>query len=249
MLNKPIDNFSAGADKYAIYRPVYPDELYRFIYQYVPGFSSAWDCATGNGQVATQLATRFKTVYATDISKEQLANAKQAANIIYSQQRAEETSFSNHSFDLITVAQALHWFNFDAFNTEVKRLLKPKGVLAVWLYDVLTIEPTIDSLFQNFYHHTIGPYWDAERSHIDNHYNSIPFPFTEIACPLFHIEVNWTLADFEGYLNTWSGVKKYIAANGINPVDSFIFDIGKLWPAGTLKKVIFPLYLKLGMAN
>jgi ubiquinone/menaquinone biosynthesis C-methylase UbiE len=141
MLNKPKDNFSAQAGLYARYRPLYPQALYDFLYSHISNFDSAWDCATGNGQVAVELATRFANVYATDISQNQLDNAVVKENIHYFQQRAEHTDFADGAFSLVTVAQALHWFNFDAFNAEVKRVLKPGGYgvfLDEQLYDKAT---------------------------------------------------------------------------------------------------------------
>ena len=116
------DNFSRQSDIYAKYRPAYPQQLYDFIFQHVAGKQAAWDCATGNGQAAKELAKVFDKVYATDISQKQIENAVQQPNIFYSVQPAEQTNFPNNSFDLITVAQALHWFRFDDFYAEVKRV-------------------------------------------------------------------------------------------------------------------------------
>lgn len=247
MSDKPKDNFSAQAHLYAIYRPVYPQALYNYLYSHIDSFDNAWDCATGNGQVAVELAKRFTNVYATDISQKQLDNATPKNNIYYSLQRAEETTFDNDFFSLITVAQALHWFKFDAFNAEAKRVLKPNGIIAVWLYDVLSINPEIDKHFLHFYKVTTNPYWDSERVHIDEHYKSVPFPFANVEDAKFSIEVEWDIKQFAGYLNTWSGVQKFIAANNYNPVDNLIEEIKPLWPEGEIYTVKFPVYLKLGI--
>src|SRR5262245_31315897 len=102
------DLFSKQANIYAAFRPTYPKELYDFIFSRVEKNHKAWDCATGNGQVAGYLANYFDKVYATDISQQQLDNAVKRDNITYSVSPGEKTSFEDQQFDLITVAQALH---------------------------------------------------------------------------------------------------------------------------------------------
>src|SRR5690349_10648465 len=111
-----LDRFSAQADLYARYRIDYPPELYAFLLATVPRRQRAWDCATGNGQVAAVLAQYFKHVDATDISQAQLDQAAARPNITYQLAPAEHTPFPDNSFALITVAQALHWFDQEAFN-------------------------------------------------------------------------------------------------------------------------------------
>src|SRR5690242_14801535 len=180
------DNFSRQAADYAKYRPDYPSSLFDFILSKVQDRNSAWDCATGNGQTAKMLANYFQKVYATDISQKQLDNAVSANNIIYEMQPAESTSFEDNSFDLVTVSQALHWLQFDRFYAEVNRVTKNNGWIAVWTYSLPAISSEIDRIIDHeFYKAVIGPYWDAERKHVDAHYTTIPFPFKEIECPVF----------------------------------------------------------------
>lgn len=131
-MKETIDNFSATAEGYAAFRPQSPQEIYDFLYQHVNNYTAAWDCGTGNGQVATRLVERFGKVYGTDISAEQLQRAPQLANVTYLQERAEETSIASQSVDLITVAQAIHWFDFDAFYKEVRRVAAPGALVAAW---------------------------------------------------------------------------------------------------------------------
>lgn len=241
-LNK--DRFSNHAKQYAAFRPAYPKALYDFIFGHVKNFDSAWDAGTGNGQVARDLALRFKKVFATDISEKQLANATRAENIQYSI-AGEEPNFPDSSFDLITTAQAIHWFHIPKFYNEVNRVGKKDAVIAVWGYGLLNIHPDIDKTLQNFYVNIVGPYWDKERRLIDDHYKTIPFPFEEIVTPAFHISVDWTLPEFQGYLSTWSSVQKYIHANRVNPVGDFIKEIRPLWKSDR-QKINFPLFLRLG---
>lgn len=66
------DNFSGHSSDYAKFRPEYPAEVYTFLKENLSGSDCAWDCGTGNGQVASRLADFFNLVEATDISQPQL---------------------------------------------------------------------------------------------------------------------------------------------------------------------------------
>jgi hypothetical protein len=240
------DNFSKASGDYAKYRPVYPPVLYDFIFQHVKQKNIAWDCGTGNGQTAKELAKVFTEVWATDISPQQIEHASQAGNIIYSVQPAEKTAFPGNSVDLITVSQALHWFTYDEFYKEVNRVGKKGSWIAVWMYSLLKISPEIDTLInREFYKELLGSYWDPERKHVDTNYASIPFPFDEISCPVFNMEYEWSPAELAGYLRTWSAVKKYIAKEGYDPVDELMNKISKYW-VGEKMKLLFPLHLRMG---
>lgn len=239
------DNFSKQAAVYAKYRPAYPEQLYDFIFEHVANKQAAWDCATGNGQAAKELATAFVKVYATDISQKQIENAAQQPNIFYSVQPAEQTNFPDNSFDLITVAQALHWFKFDDFYTELKRVAKPQGVFAAWMYSLLRISGEIDALIEQHHYNTLDSYWDDERKYVDEEYRSIPFPFKKIKTPSFVIEYEWTTDELEGYLNTWSGLQKFITANQYNPVDELMIRIKPFWEQKQMK-IRFPVHWLMG---
>jgi SAM-dependent methyltransferase len=238
------DRFSKHANQYAQFRPTYPPELFEFIYKHVRHLDTAWDCGTGNGQAARELSKNFSKVFATDVSTRQIEKAYQAENIVYSIAN-EKSSLDDHSVDLITVAQAAHWFDMQLFSQEVGRVLKPDGIIAIWGYGLLTIKPEVDLLIHHFYEMVIGSYWDKERRHIDEHYANLYFPFNEIQSPSFSIVVSWTLEDLKGYLTTWSAVQRYMMEKGHNPVDALIDDINKHW--NEERQIInFPLFLRLG---
>lgn len=241
------DYFSKQSKAYAAFRPVYPKELYNFIFKHLKNRSIAWDCATGNGQVAQYLSKYFDKVYATDISKEQLEHAFRAPNIQYSVGAAEKTIFPDRSFDLITVAQALHWIDTNAFYSEVKRTAKPQALLAVWGYSLLSVDQDIDNVFLDFYHNTVGPYWDNARKLVEEKYQHIPFPFEQIKSPEFFLTVKWSLEQFGGYLTSWSATQKYIKTNEQDPVPAMIDILKKYWKEDAVKDVTFPLFLKLGV--
>jgi ubiquinone/menaquinone biosynthesis C-methylase UbiE len=243
------DLFSGHANIYATFRPTYPEELFQYIFQFVSNKECAWDCGTGNGQVAQRLARDFRTIYATDLSDKQIEHAVRLPNIIYSVSPAESTSFEPHIFDLITVGQALHWFNVDAFFREATRVAKPGGLVAVWGYGNIMINPTLDPHIQDFYSNVVGKYWDAARRHVETEYRDIQFPFRPIASPRFYLEQQWTLKHLSGYLESWSATQRYILDKKENPVKKFEAKLAQNWGKEESLKVRFPIFLKLGTAE
>ena len=239
------DLFSGHAESYAQYRPTYPPELFSWLVSLVNDRNAAWDCGTGNGQVATVLARYFTQVYATDISEQQIAQAMQLHNIIYKVASAENSGFADASFDLITVAQAVHWFQFDYFYAEVKRVLKPAGIIAVIGYGLMYMDEETDAIIQHLYSQTLGGSWDAERRYLDEGYQTIPFPFTEITAPAFTMTIEWNVQQLLGYLQTWSAVKHYEKRTGINPVDKIATQLTATWKED-VKTVSFPLLVRVG---
>jgi SAM-dependent methyltransferase len=243
---KKKDYFSDQSKAYAAFRPTYPEDLYQFIFKHLTNRSCAWDCATGNGQVATYLSRFFDVVYATDISRQQLKHAVPGKNIYYSLAAAEDPGFEKNKFDLIAVAQAMHWFDLPSFYKEVDRLTRPGGLLAVWGYALLSIDARIDELFLDFYHNTVGPFWDEARKLVENHYRDMAFPFDQIPCPDFQMSFLWTPDQFKGYLSSWSATQKYIQVRGVDPLQDFNKELIKFWKPGESKQVTFPLFMKLG---
>lgn len=240
------DNFSVAPEQYAKYRPDYPQAIFDFIYPLLNEKIAAWDCGTGNGQVAQELSNDFARVEATDISKKQLLHAFPANNIRYSIQPAEQTDFEDNNFDLITVAQAVHWFDVDKFNAEVKRVGKPNSIIALMGYELNHITPEIDAIIRHFYNNIIGEYWDPERKHIQNRYQQIPFPFRELETPEINNIKLWKFEHLMGYLNTWSAVHHYIDKNNTNPIVEIEDDLRQAWGNAEVRRVIFPIIFRVG---
>jgi SAM-dependent methyltransferase len=239
------DLFSSHASQYAVFRPTYPSELYTYLFSQVKNFDNAWDAGTGNGQVARDLSKKFKNVLATDISEKQIENAVRAENISYAV-AAETTSTPEKSFDLICVAQAIHWFDREKFYAEVKRVAKPNALLAIWGYGLLSINKDIDPIIKDFYKNSVGPYWDKERRLIDEEYQTISFPFEEIKAPAFSFSFPWSLIELHGYLTTWSAVQKFMKEKKFNPVDELIEKIKPYWHSPKLT-INFPLFTRIGI--
>ncbi len=241
------DHFSTQATDYAKYRPNYPEALFAYLAQLVPEHKRAWDCATGNGQAALSLAIHFEEVIATDPSAKQITHATPHEKISYRVTPAEHTDLASHSVDLITVAQALHWFDFEKFYAEVRRVLKPSGVLAVWCYTLLEGEPRVDAILNEFYADIVGPYWPPERKLLENNYRDIPFPLQQIETPRFYMEKAWRLEDLLGYLGTWSAVQSFIAQHGTDPREQIRARLVEAWgTVSALKLIKWPLHLKVG---
>lgn len=240
-----IDRFSGHADLYAQYRIDYSPDLYAYVISFVSERHAAWDCATGNGQVAGALAHLFEQVEATDISETQLVHATQAPNIRYQISRAEQTPFADQTFDLITVAQALHWFDVDAFHQEVRRVAKPGAVIAEWGYGLVQMSNTLDPILLNFYRNHIGPYWDPQRRFIDNAYATLPFPFVDAQRREFSVRRHWSLERFLNYVRTWSAVRQYIYENDEDPVIRLASELVPYW-GDHEREICFPVFLRLG---
>lgn len=242
------DYFSNQSSDYSKYRPDYPQELYDFILAEVKERNTAWDCGTGNGQAASVLANYFEKVYATDPSAKQIESAEQKKNIEYRVASAENSGLPDNSIDLITVAQALHWFDFDKFYAEVNRIAKHEAVIAVWSYELCLVNKEVDKVFLFFYREILEDYWAPERKLVENRYRDIPFPFNHVKEKEFHMKKEWNLTDFIGYLSTWSAVQKYIKVNGKNPLELVIKDFEKAWGnANQIREIVFPVTLKTGL--
>lgn len=242
------DYFSKQSGSYARFRPDYPPELFSFLFSLVPEKKNCWDVATGNGQAALPLAAEFEKVIATDLSGDQLSRAAQHPKIKYRQCPSENCGIGENSLNLITVAQALHWFPSDAFYEEIRRVAKSGAIFAAWSYGLhRSADEKLNSVVQVFYRETVGEYWPAGRHYVDEEYKTIPFPFTKLPVPDFFIEKEWDRDDYLGYFGSWSAVQRYRDARGADPVQSLAEKISEIWPEAEEKKTVrFPLYVLVG---
>jgi ubiquinone/menaquinone biosynthesis C-methylase UbiE len=242
------DHFSGVANRYADFRPHYPAALFAYLATLAPKDTVVWDCACGNGQASRDLAERFAKVIATDASREQIASVAPHPKIEYRVAPAEQSGLPDKSVGLVTVAQAIHWFDFDRFYAEVRRVLKPGGMIAVWAYGIDVVEgEAVCQLAQDYYHNTVGPYWPPERVLVEQGYRTIPFPFEEITPPPLHMEARWTLDQMLGYFSTWSATSRYIKANGRNPIEPLRIELERVWgDEDTPRLITWPLTLRVG---
>lgn len=239
------DHFSHASDDYRKWRPRYPDDLFTCLAGQSPSRTLAWDCATGNGQAAVALAPCFERVVATDASAAQIEQAEACQGVEYHVAPAEYAPLGNHCVDLLTVAQALHWFDVDRFHIEARRVLKPRGVIAEWGYQLATVDDAIDEVVRHFSEVTVGPYWPPERAWIDTAYADIPFPFEKIDTPAFAMTARWDLDRLLAYFGTWSSVNGYRRAKDSDPRPALREELAPLWGDGE-RDVHWPLKLRVG---
>lgn len=240
------DHFSSHAGAYAAHRPTYPHALAAFLADLAPGRVLALDCACGTGQLSTQLAAHFSEVVATDASAAQIGNASANPRVAYRTAPAERSGLPAGSADLITVAQAAHWLDLDAFYAEARRVARPGAVLALICYGILHVEGPPDAVVRHFYRDVIGRYWPPERRHVEEGYRGLPFPFAELPAPDLAITVAWSLADLVGYVETWSALRGLERAVGKGALVAFHAALAGSWgPAGRRRAVRWPLSLRL----
>lgn len=240
------DHFSGVSRAYARYRPDYPAELFDRLCAAAPGRRLAWDAATGTGQVAVALADRFARVVASDAAPAQLAHARRAPRTSYVAATCEEVPIAPSTVDLVTVGQALHWLARDRFYAEVRRILRPGGVLAAWCYGFFEVDREVDAIVRRFYAETVGAYWPPERRLIERGYRDLPFPFEPVPVPPLTMSAAWDLERVLGYLGTWSAVDRYRRERGTDPVAALRPELAAVWPPGEERLVRWPLSLLAG---
>lgn len=242
------DHFSQQAGGYAKHRPTYPDALFRFLASTVSHHGNAWDCATGNGQAAIALTRYFSTVHATDASSEQIGAAELHPKVDYRVAPAERSGLVDRTVDLVTVAQAFHWFDQSRFIAEVKRVLKPDGVLAIWCYGLCEVTDECDLEINVLYRDIVGDYWPPERAMIEDGYASVALPGTSIEVPVLQMMLDWRVEDMLGYLRTWSACKRFEAEHLRDPVGDIEPALAAAWgPAA--RRVTWPLQIKASQPN
>jgi ubiquinone/menaquinone biosynthesis C-methylase UbiE len=224
--------------------------LFAFIRSQAPSHHCAWDCGTGNGQAAVSLSKHFSKVLASDPSGEQIANAIPAENVYYSVQRAEQTDFANHSLEAVCVAQALHWFDFDAFFIEVRRVAAPGAIFTAWGYDWFSVSPAFDATFRASVLDVIEPYWAIQNQILWRGYADVQIPFPRIATPRFQIEAHWSLYELLAYVHSWSATRRCMSAIGSGFFESAHGELAPLWGAAESKRCIsMPLHLVAGRVS
>ncbi|PIV34870.1 MAG: SAM-dependent methyltransferase [Lysobacterales bacterium CG02_land_8_20_14_3_00_62_12] len=242
------DHFSQVSEHYAEHRPRYPSALFDWLAAQCAEHELAWDCATGNGQAATELGRVFQRVIATDASAAQIAQAVAHPRVFYQVTSAATSDIDTGSVDLISVAQALHWFDLPRFYAEARRVLKPEGRIAIWSYGLHSLSHrALDACIDRFYRDRLGAYWPAERRHVETGYRDLAFPFTAIHAPTFVMQMRWTLDQLLGYLRSWSASGRYQAATGIDPVSELEPELRALWgDAAAPRSITWPLLLRFG---
>jgi SAM-dependent methyltransferase len=241
------DHFSGVAAAYAAFRPRYPDALFDFLAREAPARDEAWDAGTGSGQAAVGLARHFKHITATDASASQIEHAAPDPRVSYRVAPAEASGLEDRSVDVVTAAQALQWFDRARFWKEARRVLRPRGLIAVWTYVLFEIAPQIDEIVRRFYSGTVGPYWPPERRITEERYRTIEFPFAEFDAPDFVIEQQVTLDDVAGYIRTWSATRAFVKHHRQDPVNHLASELAPAWGAPQRSRLArWPVAMRVG---
>ena len=241
-----VPDFSGVAETYANFRPGYPAELFEWLAGTAPARETAWDTATGNGQAAWGLVTHFDRVIASDVSFAQLRQAKQHSCIAYRLARAEDSGLPQRSVDLVVAAAAIHWFDLTRFYDEVRRVIRPGGVVAAWTYHVAHVSPPLDAILWPFYRDVVGMYFARGARHVDARYTGIELPGKTLRPPPFLAWASWNAQQVLGFLKTWSGVQSYMSATQRDPVADLAAPIeSALGGADVVRDITWPLYLRV----
>ncbi|KAA9133309.1 class I SAM-dependent methyltransferase [Marinihelvus fidelis] len=236
------DHFSGHAGDYARYRPRYPDHFFDSLAEHSPGQQQAWDVGCGNGQLAAGLSRHFERVYATDASAEQVAAAPAMDGVTFAVEPAEHCSLPDDSADLVTVGQALHWFDHPAFFAEAGRVLRPGGLFVAVSYALCRISPAVDAEIEVLYRDVLGPYWPPERALVESGYAGMAHPFTPVTLPAMDMRLRWSLADLVHYLNTWSAAQRHEKATGKNAIEMVLKRLEAVWgEPNQTREVVWPL--------
>jgi len=242
------DHFSRQSQAYSRYRPGYPPELIAWVAAQAPDRRLAVDCATGNGQAAVALAEHFEGVLALDGSLSQLLNAAAAPRVMYVAATAERLPVADRSVSLVAAAQAFHWFDFERFHAECRRVLVPAGVVAAWTYEKFRVDDAVDAVIDHFYSEVVGVFWPPERRYVEEGYRTLPFPWHEAPQPRFALQTRWDLGQVMGYLATWSSVQRFKDALGRDPLPDLRARLHDQWPRGEPRTLRWPIHLRLGHA-
>lgn len=240
------DYFSLQAEAYARFRPRYPPALFSWLARQCDTRQMAWEAGCGSGQATGELARHFAWVVASDPSRAQLSRAPALPNVEYRCTAAERADLADRSVDLILVAQALHWFDLESFYRQVRRVLRPAGLIAVLCYDLIRISREIDAVVDRFYHDLLGDFWPPERLHIEQRYRSLSFPFEPLEVPDFPMRAEWTLDHLLGYLDSWSAVQLFRRQRQSDPLAEIEPALRQVWGETPTRPVTWPLTVRVG---
>lgn len=241
------DHFSGHARTYATARPRYGGDTAAWLASLTAPTATVWDVGTGSGQLATLIAPHVAHVIATDASAEQLAQATRHPRVEYRNEPAETTTIADGSIGLVTVAQAVHWFALDRFYAEVRRVCAPGAAIVLLGYELMHVDADVDAAIWWFYKTVVGPYWPAERAHLETGYRELPFPFPAIDHPPLVMAHDWTRDEVCGYVATWSAVQRAIKATGQDPMPKLVERLTPLWHEPAVRRTVtWPLIVKAG---
>ena len=239
--------FEQGGARYAAGRPVYPGKLAFTLEGLVSNHTLAVDVGCGTGQLSVLLAEHFKSVRAFDPSESQLAHARPHPRVSYARAPAEALPIASGSANLITAAQAAHWFDRPRFYAEVRRIAAPGAVLALITYnnaeaDTEAMKP-IGQLYQ-----ALDPWWRPEREDVETAYARFDFPFDAIPAKGGAIIHDWTFEEMRAYLESWSALRAARADGEDEMINGYLDKARKAWGEGQIR-VRWPITIGAGFVH
>ena len=228
--------FDVDSGIYAESRPRYPAELYERLVEQVPNREKVWDVGCGNGQASVDLSRVFELVEATDVSSSQIEHSFHNERVRYSVQPAEQTDFPDRNFDAVCVAMALHWFDYDLFWPEVRRVLRDGGLFVAWRYNWPDVSASVKRKLEDGLYSVVRPYWSEKNSLLWNRDSDVAFPFSRIESPPLEMSITWSLEAFFSYLQSWSATRRCIEQVGREFFDSCYASVREDW--GTDPRVV-----------
>lgn len=241
------DHFSVVAAKYAAYRPRYPRALVDALADRSPP-GAALDVGCGSGQLTVALAERFERVIGVDPSQAQLDAAQAHPRVVYRCAPAEATGLPDGSAALVVAAQAAHWFDWPRFVAEVARVARPGALVGLVTYGLLIVDGEAreaNEVIERYYRDVVGPYWPAERAHIENAYRDLVLPWPAVDAPPLEMRTTWTRDELVGFLSTWSATARMVEREGPGPFEELRARIEAAWRDGERRVVRWPLVVKL----
>ena len=244
------DHFSGHADGYGAYRPTYPAALFEYLATMPRATTSPGTAPPATARRPSALAPYFRS--RRRHRRQRASRSPRPApheKVRYVVAPAERTPLPDASVDLVTVAQALHWLDLDAFYAEVRRVARPGGVIAAWCYQLHTDQPggrcrRPPPLLATSW----VPYWPPERRLVEEGYRTLPFPFEEVAPaavpddPALGPGPPATATSARGRRCSDTG-----SGPGADPLDLIRDDLQAAWgdPAQQ-REVSWPLHLRVG---
>lgn len=223
-------DFSDRRSIYARYQPTYPPTLFEALAAHTPGRRRALDCAIGGGQTAVGLSDWFDEIIAIDPGEPPLPPAAAHPKIRYVQATPDRSGLPDGSVDLVAVAAALHRLALDTFYPEVRRVLRPNGVVAAWGYGAqIRVSETIDPMLKTLIDETLGRHWPRDCVHLRDRYRRLPFPFERIDMPALDAEAEMDLGALIGHIHTWSGYRAYLARAHRDPLEDLELPLTEAW--------------------
>lgn len=223
------------AQNYSKYRPTYPrqllDKIFAFQEKHHVGNELALDLACGSGQLTFDICSQFRQTIGIDISKEQIACAKNKATTLHIPAvqfvvgTASKLPLQNESVDLVTCSVAWHWLDPETVFTEIDRVLKRPGILAVSTYFFERLQHHFcNELFSSFFNTATiwqdGPYGNV-RDVIANHYKDVKLPYPLAERHDMIQESSITLHELQGFVKSWDS---YDTFNQKNPGNTTLED-------------------------